>query len=65
MKGLVVAGLAFGVLASLNSPAQAQLKGPKGKEAGAKNGWLSSLEEGKSQARRSGKPLMVVMRCVP
>ena len=28
-------------------------------------GWLSSLEEGKAEARKSGKPLMVVLRCVP
>jgi len=28
-------------------------------------GWLSSLESGKVQARDTGKPLMVVIRCVP
>ena len=33
--------------------------------AAFRNGWLFSLEQGKAEARRSGKPLMVVVRCVP
>lgn len=65
MKGLVFAGLALGTVLGLGSPALAQSKGSKGKDGAAKSGWLSTLEEGKSQARTSGKPLMVVMRCVP
>jgi hypothetical protein len=36
----------------------------RGVDAG-RYGWLGSLESGKSEARRSGKPLMVVIRCVP
>ncbi len=32
---------------------------------GVRHGWLGSLESGKAEARRSGKPLMVVIRCVP
>jgi hypothetical protein len=31
----------------------------------AQNGWLSSLDEGKREAAKTGKPLMVVFRCVP
>jgi hypothetical protein len=31
----------------------------------AKYGWLSSLEAGKAEAGRTGKPLMVAIRCVP
>jgi hypothetical protein len=39
---------------------------PKGGDASAlRYGWLASLEQGKAQARQSGKPLMVVVRCVP
>ena len=30
-----------------------------------RNGWLSSLEEGRAQAKETGKPLIVVFRCVP
>ena len=46
----------------IDAPLLAQ---PRGREDGARFGWLSSLEEGKSQARKTGKPLMVVVRCVP
>jgi hypothetical protein len=31
----------------------------------ARHGWLSNFEEAKLQARKTGKPLMVVLRCVP
>jgi hypothetical protein len=43
----------------------AQPRGPRGEQEAVKNGWLFSLEEGKTQARQTGKPLMVVLRCVP
>ena len=51
-------------LASTELPAFAQ-KGGRGMEQGSKFGWLASLTEGKAQAKKSGKPLMVVLRCVP
>ena len=28
-------------------------------------GWLPSLAQGKAQAEKNGKPIMVVIRCVP
>lgn len=57
--------LAFGLIALLGTHANAQFKG-KGKEASAsKYGWLSSLADGRSEANASGKPMMVVLRCVP
>lgn len=31
----------------------------------ARYGWGSSLTEAKSKAQKSGKPIMVVVRCVP
>jgi hypothetical protein len=31
----------------------------------ARYGWLSRLDAGKKATRRTGKPLMVVLRCVP
>jgi hypothetical protein len=34
-------------------------------EQPGKYGWLSSLDAGKAEARRTGKPLMVAIRCVP
>jgi hypothetical protein len=43
----------------------AQFGGRRGEDAAARHGWLSSLAEAKAQARRSGKPIMAVVRCVP
>jgi hypothetical protein len=59
---LVIAALAFGA-----DDARAQFKGKgKGKAGSAgRYGWLSSLQAGKSQALKTGKPMMVVIRCVP
>jgi hypothetical protein len=45
----------------VQSASEAQFKGGT---KGAK-GWLPSLEAGKVQAQASGKPMMVVLRCVP
>jgi len=58
------AALALGLLALAAAPVTAQ--GPRGGDQQAgRYGWLFSLEDGKAQARRSGKPLMVVVRCQP
>lgn len=45
--------------------AQAPSRGTGGDGDAVKHGWLSSLEAGKAEARKTGKPLMVVLRCVP
>ena len=63
MNHRMVAFFALGFLALAGSPAGAQPKGTKGGASG--NGWLSSLQEGKRQAAKSGKPIMVVLRCQP
>jgi hypothetical protein len=63
MKCGIIAAVALGILACADAPVLAQAKG---RDAGAARfGWLSTLEEGKAQARGNGKPLMVVLRCVP
>jgi hypothetical protein len=56
---------ALGLLAVLmhGSTACAQPKGTKGGDTGS--GWLSTLQEGKLQAGKTGKPIMVVLRCQP
>ena len=65
MRSGVVAALALAGIALGEAPVLAQ-KGPRGGEqAAVKNGWLFSLSAGKQQARQTGKPLMVVIRCVP
>jgi hypothetical protein len=58
------AALALCVLGYAADPAAAQ-KGGKGDQEAVRQGWIFSLEEGKTQARKTGKPLMVVVRCVP
>ncbi len=64
MKRGVVACLALGLVALADAPLQAQ-PGGRGNMQAAQFGWLSSLAAGKSEARRTGKPLMVVLRCIP
>jgi hypothetical protein len=58
--------LAVALLVSTGTRVQAQ-KGPKGGSEfeASRHGWLFSLSEGKAQAAKTGKPLMVVVRCVP
>jgi hypothetical protein len=61
--GLSLAALTLVFLAP--EPSQAQ-RGRGFRDAPAvRNGWLFSLEQGMAEARRSGKPLFVVVRCVP
>lgn len=63
MKSRIVTVIALGIIAGSGGSVLPQNKG--GDANAARYGWLSSLEEGKMQARESGKPLMVVIRCVP
>ena len=58
--------VAFGLIASA-AAVVAQRPAARGgdqREAG-QNGWLFSLDEGRAEARKSGMPLMVVIRCQP
>ncbi len=63
MQQRTVAFLGSALLAFCVSSAVAQTKGPKGGVPGG--GWLSSLQEGKLHAGKTGKPIMVVLRCQP
>ena len=66
MKSGLIAFVALGFLATANTSLMAQPRGPRrGEDQAAKHGWLSNLEAGKAEARKTGKPLMVVLRCVP
>lgn len=56
--------LALGTLVLADLPVQAQPRRGRGEDA-SRYGWLSSLEEGTAQARKTGKPIMLVFRCVP
>lgn len=56
----------FVCMALANGPLWAQGRPARDADRGAvRNGWLLSLAEGKAEARKTGKPLMVVLRCEP
>jgi hypothetical protein len=66
MRSWLAAFLAIGSVALGDASLWAQRSGPgRGDWEATRNGWLFSLEEGNAQARKSDKPLMVVLRCVP
>jgi hypothetical protein len=67
MKSRSFALLAIGLVLTIQAPVQAQRRGRgRGDDVQAgQYGWLSSLDAGMTKARTSGKPLMVVIRCVP
>jgi hypothetical protein len=56
--------VALTLVALTAAPAAAQPGRPRDGD-GARYGWLGSLDEGKTRARTTGQPLMVVLRCVP
>ena len=51
------------LILAASTPVMAQTGNPE--QEASKHGWLPSLEEGKAQARKTGKPLFVVLRCAP
>lgn len=64
-RGLAIMGILLAGLAG-SSQAHAQSKGGKeGRDSGAAYGWISDYATGKAEAKRTGKPLMIVFRCVP
>jgi hypothetical protein len=54
MKHTITAGMTLLLLTGLTATASAQ-----------KGGWLASYAEAKRQAKNTGKPIMLVFRCVP
>jgi hypothetical protein len=65
MNGRALVGFTLGLVLVSASPALAQRGRGRGDAQASRYGWLGSLEAGKAEARRTGKPLMVVVRCVP
>jgi hypothetical protein len=57
--------IAVGCLLVPGIPATGQRRGGGGEQEAVRKGWLFSLAEGKALASKTGKPLMVVLRCVP
>jgi hypothetical protein len=65
MRSTVVAVLALAGVALSEGSASAQRGRRGGEREAVANGWAFSLSEGKRLAQKTGKPLMVVFRCVP
>ncbi|HEY1861646.1 MAG TPA: hypothetical protein VGG61_14900 [Gemmataceae bacterium] len=64
MKSGFLCLLALGFIFLADTSLNAQPRG-RGDADAAKYGWIFDLDEGIAQAAKSGKPLMVVFRCVP
>jgi len=56
--------LALALTSFVTTPVEAQ-PGRRGEVNAARHGWLSDYRAGREQAKKTGKPLMVVIRCVP
>jgi hypothetical protein len=66
MKTRLILLLTLGSIACADAAALAQRRRPRfADQQAARNGWIFDLESGKARARETGKPLMVVLRCVP
>jgi hypothetical protein len=66
MTARTAAVLALGLLALTDAPLHAQFRGRgRGDGEASRHGWLFSLRAGTDRARAAGKPLLVVLRCVP
>jgi hypothetical protein len=65
MRSPIAAVLALAGVALADSAALAQRGFGPGEQAAGRYGWVSSLSAGKRMAQQTGKPLMVVVRCVP
>ncbi|HEV3204862.1 MAG TPA: hypothetical protein VGY77_10785 [Gemmataceae bacterium] len=65
MKIVLIGLIALAVAALTSGPVAAQRGRGLSEQAAAREGWLSDYRKAKEVARQTGKPLMVVFRCVP
>lgn len=64
MRTLTVGLIALALGAMSASPAFAQ-KGGRVRDDAAKYGWSDDLPAAMKEAKRTGKPVVVVLRCIP
>ncbi len=65
MRKRVVVGLTLAYLTLAGASLPAQFRGRPEEQEAVKQGWIFSLQRGLAEARATGKPLLVVIRCVP
>ena len=65
MRRFLLAVLTITGLALTHGAACAQREREQEGRGAGRNGWRSSLAAGLREARQTGKPLMVVLRCEP
>jgi hypothetical protein len=65
MRRVLLAMLTLTGIALTQAPAYGQRGREGDDQAARRNGWGFSLASGLRQAQETGKPLMVVLRCVP
>jgi hypothetical protein len=64
MSGLLRIGLLGFMLCHLLE-GKVSAQGNRDENAARKFGWLSNYQEGLASAKKSGKPIMLVFRCIP
>lgn len=55
----------MGLLVSMAFCGEVFAQGPRDENAAKKFGWLSNYQEGLATAKKTGKPMMLVFRCIP
>ncbi len=65
MRRAAIGGMVLAVMGLAAGEAHAQRGRGAGPGEAGRHGWLSSYSQAKDQARRDGKPMMLVFRCVP
>jgi hypothetical protein len=66
MTSRFIVFLALVLVGLTAAPLRAQSRGQRrGDRPAVQFGWLFNLDDAKAEARKTGKPLMVVVRCVP
>ena len=63
MRRLLLGVMVLAVVGLTASPVLAQRGLPP--MAAARNGWLSDYPQAREQAKKTGKPIMLVFRCIP
>lgn len=61
----ILSGFALWFLLVLVAPSLTHAQGPRNDNAARNHGWLTNYPEALKVARQTGKPIMLVFRCIP